>query len=190
MRIIGVDPGMQKGCGICDCDFAEDRARVQTFVAPRSVQGDDALLAAWYAETIATWAGPVLTPHRLLPPADAVAIEGQFAPIAKAKDPKRRKAQMGIARAATRLSKLVGGIMAILASQGIRVIEIAPATGKHALTGDGKASPGEMDTWARRLYAFPKLTDDEAHACGIALAGQRVLLLERKRAPERKKVGA
>ncbi|MCK5643700.1 MAG: hypothetical protein KAJ19_23065 [Gammaproteobacteria bacterium] len=168
-RILGLDPSLGKGLG---CVIIQsDAVEVFTLGVIKSMSMDERIV------DLAKTVGRLIRRNEI----DAVGIEGQFAPLGgKAKEGETKqmanKRRQNTARSADRLANLAGGIKVVCDLEGVTCVEIAPATGKKALTGNGRATPLEMDTEARKLYPnLISLTDDQAHALGVALATQAKL---------------
>lgn len=88
------------------------------------------------------------------------------------------------------LSAIAGGYCVIAAQYGVPVVRINQARGKFAIAEHGNATPWDVETAVRHNYGVALVSNDQAHALGVALAVQRQELLDRKRTPKRKKVGS
>lgn len=69
-----------------------------------------------------------------------------------------------------KLAHLCGIVRAIGVQCGVPVVGVQPSQAKQALTGNGAASKDEMVRMARLQFGVD-LSEHEADACGVALAG-------------------
>jgi crossover junction endodeoxyribonuclease RuvC len=75
------------------------------------------------------------------------------------------------ATTAMRVAEARGVILLSAAKAGVRIVEIAPAAVKKALTGDGKADKRAMQFMVKTLLCLPRppRPDDAADALAIAI---------------------
>lgn len=92
-----------------------------------------------------------------------VAIEGGFVKV------RREQATMA-------LGEVRGAIKAAAWKFNAETEELAPATGKKALTGSGKAQKDDMVRWAKLRFGLTVTEEDQADAVGIALASAERLI--------------
>lgn len=167
-RVAGIDPSLARGCAVGVIDFAQDRVHVETTPKLPKAESDDHLAvreAGRIVEILQRW------------DVEVVGVEDQFAPLGAGKTPKERKQKQGMAQSMVRLSNFSGALRALLLQAGIQPVKIAPATGKKALTGSGKADAGEMHRAALDLYGERGLNGacsiDECHAIGVGIAAEQ-----------------
>lgn len=72
------------------------------------------------------------------------------------------------AQTSMKLASVVGGIF--LAAHPLQVRTVMPSQGKKALSTNGQATKPQMVASAKKLWGVA-MTDHEAHACGVAIAG-------------------
>lgn len=197
-RVAGIDPSLARGCAVGVIDFVKDVTVVKTFPTPKpKPESDDYLVVLQAAEIIG---------YLEMLGVEVVGVEDQFAPLGGGKSEKleeflkrygateipehsasdvrvsvstkrERNEQKGMAQAMARLSQFSGALRALLLSAGLEPVKIAPATGKKAITGSGRASQDEVHRAALELYGERglegKCSIDEAHALGVGLAAEQ-----------------
>jgi Holliday junction resolvasome RuvABC endonuclease subunit len=166
-RVAGIDPSLARGCAVAILDFEQDIVHVETTPRLPKAATDDHLAvreAALIIGILQRW------------DVEVVGVEDQFAPLASGGSRKERKAQQGRAQSMVRLSNFSGALRALLLQAGLTPVKIAPATGKKALTGNGRAGDSEMHRAALDLYGerglSGKASIDECHALGIGIAAE------------------
>ena len=167
MTVLGVDPGLRLGWALLDLDRPEARALMaHGRVTTRPADGDEATRRAKVLAEVKPY----------ICSAELVAIEAQFV----ATDADRRVAHRKSANAA-QVRAVACAIEDYAVAQGKRVVWVDAAKAKKALAGRGDASKEQMVAMAAARFG-EVLSEHEADACGIALAG--AALQERARVPK------
>ena len=152
MRILGIDPGLATiGIGILEADSPEH-------VTPLD----------WL--TITTQAGLSL-PERLAEIAQDLRVllqeyEPELAVVEKIFFAVNEKTAIDVAQAR-------GALLAVLAEQGIRIVEATPMQLKLAITGDGRADKQQIQKMLMQCLHLeePPTPDDAADALALAFYG-------------------
>ncbi len=148
---MGVDPGTRTaGIGVVDLDGSTFRfvEGIEVSLGAGEVAGRLASLLAEVEGAIAKF-----SPDRL------VVETGFFGPSA---------------RSALRLGEARGVVLAAAWRAGIRVIEVAPAAAKRAVTGNGQAGKAQVAAMIGTMLELPDElagSDDVTDALSLAVAG-------------------
>ncbi len=122
MIVVGIDPGSQRtGWGVVESDGQRLRAAAMGVIRPGERLPLERRLAAIHAEVLAILQS--YAPH-------CVAIETVFHGVNT--------------RALVTLGQARGAVMAAAGAQGARVLELAPAEVKKAVTGRGQATKEQV----------------------------------------------
>jgi len=158
--VLGIDPGLRMGYALLDLSRPEARALLtHGRLATRPADGDE---WARRARVVAE-----LKPH--IRAADFVCIEAQFV----ATDADRRVAHRKSANAA-QVRAVACAIEDYAREVGVSVVWVHPSKAKAALAGRGDAEKEQMIRMAAARFG-EVLSEHEADACGIALAGAQIV---------------
>lgn len=76
-----------------------------------------------------------------------------------------------MATGALAVAEARGVILAAVGGDGLKAIEVSPASAKKAVTGNGKASKADVRRAVQRIFGLPAmLKEDESDAAAVALA--------------------
>ncbi len=154
MIVLGIDIGLRKGsawAAVGGIDLYSGTLK--------SGAVDDAAMAHEQAEALRR----VIAEQQAL----VVAMESQFGQLTKNTTEKERD---GMTHAALRLAFVRGALAEAAMTAGCTVIEVAPATVKKAVTGNGRASKQQVQEAIARQFGV-HLSQDRADAAATAIAG-------------------
>jgi len=162
MRVLGVDPSLAGGCGLALVAGAAGALELMAHgerKAPKSgdVAGRIAALAAELDRIVERFTDSRLEPL-------VIAYEAAWL----------RRGPHENAQSMRKLSLVGGAVIGIAAARRLRVIEVQPAEGKLALSGDSRADKQQQIAAALQQFRAV-LSEHEADALGVALHAAAVV---------------
>ena len=177
MTFIGIDPGLRyMGIALVDGEHAET-ALFET----RPDDGSEADRVQDLAQALHNWIGdrPNLydTEETVV-----VGIEAEhFQQVRYKANPTERdwKAEAAKAGSTLRVAQVAGAVMAVAATFGLRVVEVSPAEGKIATTGNSAASKQQVWEMVCKRFGLKRINYHQADAVGVALGAERIVKREK-----------